>query len=88
MINTEDLLQEIRARLTEAFQPNTLDITDDSAAHAGHGASGGHYSVRIVSTAFRGHSPVDCHRMVYRALGNLMEGDIHALSIQASAPSK
>ncbi|MBA3582225.1 MAG: BolA family transcriptional regulator [Gammaproteobacteria bacterium] len=78
-------VNSIRERLSQTFQPQQLDIVDDSAAHAGHeGAKhGGHFNVYIVSDAFDGKNPIQRHRMVYHALNDLMQGEIHALSIQA-----
>jgi BolA family transcriptional regulator, general stress-responsive regulator len=81
--------QAMRERLA-ALRPVTLDLRDESAQHAGHAgarASGGsHWQLTIVSEAFRGKSAVARHRMVYEALGDLMKRDIHALTIEASAP--
>ena len=79
----------MRERLA-ALAPVALDLRDESAQHAGHAGSrpsgGSHWHLAIVSEAFRGKSPVARHRMVYEALGDLMESDIHALRIEASAP--
>lgn len=86
--NTERI-KEMDRRLNEALQPARLAITDDSHKHVGHpGARDGrgHFTVDIESEAFRGRSPVARHRLVYDALGDLMETDIHALAIRASAP--
>ncbi len=81
----------IRERLA-ALKPARLDIQDESAQHAGHAGSrpegGTHWQVRIVSEAFRGKTPVARHRMVYEALGDLMDRDIHALRIEAFAPEQ
>ncbi|MGZ5034961.1 MAG: BolA family protein [Usitatibacter sp.] len=81
----------IRARLA-ALHPRTLDLRDESEQHAGHAGSrpegGTHWQVRIVSDAFRGKSAVARHRMVYEALGDLMDRDIHALRIEAFAPEQ
>ena len=81
--------EAMRARLA-ALSPSVLELQDESAQHAGHAgarASGGsHWQLRIVSEAFRGRNPVARHRMVYEALGDLMERDIHALRIDARAP--
>ena len=75
-----------------ALQPVRLDLRDESAQHAGHAGArpsgGSHWQLTIVSEAFRGKSPVARHRMVYEALGDLMERDIHALRIEASAPEQ
>ena len=81
----------IREKLA-ALKPARLDIHDESEQHAGHAGSrpegGTHWQVRIVSEAFRGKTPVARHRMVYEALGDLMDRDIHALRIEAFAPEQ
>jgi BolA protein len=81
--------QAMRARLA-ALRPSLLELQDESAQHAGHAGSrpsgGSHWQLTIVSEAFRGRNPVARHRMVYEALGDLMERDIHALRIDARAP--
>ena len=81
--------QAMRARLA-ALSPSLLELQDESAQHAGHAGSrpsgGSHWQLKIVSEAFRGRNPVARHRMVYEALGDLMERDIHALRIDARAP--
>ena len=83
--------EEIRSRLGE-FAPVRLDLVDESASHAGHaGASPGgntHWKLTIVSAAFIGKSTVARHRMVYQALGDLMQQPIHALAINARAPGE
>jgi len=84
-------IERIRARLNEALQPESLEIIDESARHAGHAgaaAGGGHFIVRIVAKAFQGQSPIQRHRLVYDALGDMMQADIHALSIQANTPDE
>ena len=87
MMESHQRMDEMRRRLIEAFSPIALDLQDDSADHIGHGATGGHYSVRIVADAFSGQSTINRHRMVYRALGELMQKEIHALSIRAEPPT-
>jgi BolA protein len=83
-------VEAIRQRLQVAFDPVELEVFDDSHQHAGHeGARDGrgHYRVRVVSAAFAGMSPVARHRAVYAAVDDLLQTDIHALAIQASAPA-
>ncbi|HLZ98303.1 MAG TPA: BolA family transcriptional regulator [Steroidobacteraceae bacterium] len=83
--------QRLRDRLETGFAPLELEIEDESRLHAGHaGAAGGlgHYRVRIVSEAFRGVAPVARHRLVYAAVGDMMQTDIHALTIEASSPPR
>ena len=83
-MNVEQL---IRDRL-EALAPVTLDLVDEAHEHAGHGATGGHYQLTIVSAAFSGKPPLARHRLVYEALGDLMSREIHALKIEAYAPEQ
>ena len=84
-----DREQRLRTRLQTSFAPSQLLIEDESHLHAGHaGAAGGHghYRVRIVAEAFRGVPTVARHRLVYAAVGDLMQTDIHALAIEALSP--
>ncbi len=81
----------IRARLSAELAPLRLELEDESHLHAGHaGAKGGrgHYRVRIVSTRFAGLRAIARHQLVYRSLGELMQTDIHALSITALTPDE
>ncbi|EIC30680.1 MULTISPECIES: BolA family protein [Methylomicrobium] len=82
--------QLIKRLLTEALHPEKLEIIDNSAAHAGHAGNqgGGHYHVTIVSPLFEGKSLVQRHQLVYKALGDLMKQQIHALGINALTPSE
>lgn len=47
-----------------------------------------HYATRLVSTAFEGLKPLARHQLVYRALGERMGREIHALSIEAYTPQE
>ena len=81
----------IRAALQAAFAGAQVEVIDDSAAHAGHAgaASGrGHFRASVLSDAFAGKKLLERHRMVYAALGTMMDTDIHALSISARAPDE
>ena len=81
---------QMRERLA-ALQPAALDITDDSALHAGHAGAaggGGHYTLRIVSARFAGLNRVARHRLVYDTLGTLMQHQIHALALTTLAPAE
>lgn len=80
----------IRARLEAALEPDELDVVDDSRRHAGHAGARdgrGHFQVRILSRRFAGKKTVERHRMVYAALGSLMQTDIHALGLVALSPN-
>ncbi len=74
----------IKNLLTEQLSPSLLEIEDNSAEHAGHASAGGagHFTIHISCSAFEGKSLIQKHRLVYEALGSLMESEIHALSIK------
>lgn len=79
-INSVDFIQQT---LTEKLSPTQLEVIDDSALHVGHaGAGSGHYTVKIAAPLFMGKNLVQCHRLVYEALGGVVGKEIHALSIQ------
>lgn len=91
MTDPSNRVEMLRGRITAALAPVELQILDDSARHAGHeGAKsgGGHFNVRIVSEAFEGKSPIERHRLVYDAVGDAMNRDVHALSIRAYTPDE
>ena len=84
-------IERIRAALTAAFAPQHLVIEDESHRHAGHAGAAtgrGHFRIEIVAGAFAGLPALARHRQVYAALGDLMQTEIHALSIQARAPDE
>ena len=81
----------IRDLLNAALAPGVLELTDESALHAGHAgaASGGsHFRVKIVSSRFEGLRLVMRHRLVYDSVHDMMHTEIHALAITALAPSE
>jgi BolA family transcriptional regulator, general stress-responsive regulator len=83
---TEQRVAMIRQRLEQALAPETLEVIDESHLHVGHpGARDGrgHFRVRIVSPLFHGLPSLARHRRVYAAMGELMQTDIHALTIEA-----
>ena len=82
-----DTLALLRERLA-VLQPESLHIEDESHRHAGHAGArdGGHFRVDIVASVFSGKNTLARHRLVYDAAGDLMQGRIHALAINARAP--
>ena len=85
-----DTISLMRQRLT-SLEPDSVDIVDDSAKHAGHAGAasgGGHFQLTIVSRQFAGKTQVARHRLIYQALGDLMQRQIHALSIAAFTPDQ
>ncbi|MGY2733693.1 BolA family protein [Sphingomonas sp. UYP23] len=86
------LVDEIRERLVAALEPTALDVSNDSAQHAGHlgddGTGESHFSVSVEAAAFTGLSRVARQRLVNTALADLLRDRIHALAIRARAPGE
>jgi BolA protein len=80
----DDIIERIRARL-QRLAPSFVSIADDGARHAGHTGArgGGYYDLHIVSGLFTDQPLIVRHRMIHDALGDLMNGEIHALAIRA-----
>ena len=83
--------QAIRERLA-ALEPHAVELVDESEAHRGHAGyregGGTHWRLSIVSPRFTGQSTLARHRMIYQALGSLMQHPIHALAITARSPEE
>lgn len=78
-------IEKIRQQLINELTPSFLDVIDESHMHRGHvGAQTGlgHFAIIISSAKFRDKKLLECHRMIYAALDNLMKTDIHALRIE------
>jgi BolA protein len=87
---TGPVAAEMLRRLNSALNPTRIELTDDSEQHRGHGGYNpegeSHFSLSIETPAFAGKNRVERQRMIYAALGELMQARVHALSIRASAP--
>ena len=86
-----DRQDQIRHCLETRFSPAELLVKDQSHLHAGHAGAAdgrGHFDVTIVSEEFVDKSRLERHRMVYGALGKLLESDIHALRVKALTPAE
>ncbi len=88
-MRTQDI---IVTKLSDAFAPDSLRVEDESAQHKGHAGHrpGGetHFRVYIVSSAFKGKSRIERHRMINTVLASELSGGVHALAIHASAPDE
>ena len=88
---TTDRKDRIRSLLVAAYSPEDILVKDQSHLHAGHAGARdgkGHFEVQIVAAAFEGMSRIQRHRMVFEVLDDLMQTDIHALSVHAFAPGE
>jgi len=90
-MDKKDRTGTIERLLRDALSPVELLVKDQSHLHAGHAGAAegkGHFDVTIVSDRFEGLTRIARHRVVYDALGTFMASDIHALRINAFAPSE
>jgi len=87
----EQRIAQIKALLAASLAPTVCEVDDESALHAGHAGAasgGGHYRLRLVSSRFEGQPRLARHRLVYDALQDMMQNDIHALAITALTPTE
>lgn len=90
-IESSTRVERIRRQLQQALAAEHIEVIDDSHLHAGHPGARegkGHFRVRIVSPRFAGLRTLQRHQLVYRSLEDMMQTDIHALSIVALAPGE
>jgi stress-induced morphogen len=69
----------IRTRLLSAFPHAHVEVTDLTGTQD-------HFQALVVTPDFEGKSRVEQHKLVYSALGELMNGAIHALALTTRAP--
>ena len=86
------MADRIREKLVVAFQPEHIEVEDDSWRHEGHSGArpGGetHFQVEIVSAGFAGKNRVARQREVYKVLKEEMAGSVHALALVTRAPGE
>jgi acid stress-induced BolA-like protein IbaG/YrbA len=68
--------EDVKAYIAAGLECEHLDVQGD----------GRHFEATIVSPLFEGKSPVQRHQIVYRALGDRMREEIHALSMKTLTP--
>ncbi len=70
--------EQIKTYIQDGLECDFVEVKGD-----GH-----HFEAVIVSPLFRGKSKVQQHQLVYRALGDRMREEIHALSMQTLTPEQ
>ena len=83
------LASQMAQRLQDALQATSLEVIDESGAHAGHAGANGtgfgtHFRVRIASPFFTGKTRVARHRLVYDALQDFIDQGVHAIAIETA----
>jgi BolA protein len=88
-MSVADLIQN---KLQARFNPEQLEVIDESHLHAGHvGARDGgesHFRVKIVSETFDALNRVDRQRLVYEVLAPELDGPVHALALSTLTPKE
>ena len=81
---SERRIQLIKDRLG-SLNPSHINIEDECHLHVGHAGakSGGHFKLNIISDIFKDKSIIERHRIIYKCLNDLMNAEIHAISIKA-----
>jgi BolA protein len=81
------LATQMAQRLHDSLQTTSLEVIDESGAHAGHAGANGtgfgtHFRVRIASPLFTGQTRIARHRLVYDALQDFIDQGVHAIAIE------
>ena len=78
------MVDKIKSAIESQLNIHHIEIIDQSAQHAGHSGNtgGGHYNAYIISDDFMDKSLIQRHRLVYDALENMMQNEIHAFSMK------
>ncbi len=87
----EERLKMVEQRVRAAIDPVHLQILDESHRHRGHEGArsgGSHYRLTVVSERFVGRSRLARHRMLYDAVGDAMNREIHAFALRTYTPEE
>jgi BolA protein len=88
-VSTAEIIEK---KLKTAFDPEVIELTDESEKHRGHGGwrEGGetHFHLRMVSASFAGQGRVQRQRAVNRILAEELAGKVHALAMELRAPGE
>jgi stress-induced morphogen len=76
MIEPHVLEERIRQSIADVQHLHVQDLT----------GTRDHYEATVVSPAFEGLTRIEQHQLVYRALGELMDGPVHALALKTYTP--
>ncbi|BFZ03148.1 hypothetical protein BsWGS_06187 [Bradybaena similaris] len=78
----------IYKQLSEALKPEHLEVINESYMHNVPKGTESHFKVVVVSSAFENVKRIDKHKLVHKALQELLDSSIHALSIVAKTPQE
>ena len=87
------IIKTLEKKLREAFNPDKLEVINESHLHAGHqpgfdGTGESHIRIRIISSHFDGITLVDRHRKINALLNDEIAAGLHAVAIEANSPAE
>tara|TARA_R110000824_G_scaffold288508_3_gene476776 strand:- start:102615 stop:102935 length:321 start_codon:yes stop_codon:yes gene_type:complete len=87
MANIENIAESITAKVTLAFEPEHLELLNESHMHAGP-ATDSHFNLLVVSQQFAQMSRVKRHQAVYKILAEELAAQVHALALHLYSPAE
>lgn len=78
----------IEAKITDALQPEYLEVANESHMHNVPPGSESHFKVTVVTTEFNGKMLVARHRILNQLLKDELNGPVHALSLNTLTPEE
>ena len=87
------MIKSLEKKLHDAFNPDKLEIINESHLHAGHqpgfdGSGESHIRIKLVSSEFDGMNRVERHRKINALLNHEMDRGLHAVAIEAHSPTE
>jgi stress-induced morphogen len=73
-------IQQLKQAIEDGL-PGTLALVEDQKG------TGDHFNAVVISAEFEGKSRIEQHRMVHRAMKEIIEGDLHALHLKTLTPA-
>lgn len=70
--------EQVRKYITDNLECEHIEVEGD----------GSHFQALIVSSAFEGKRSIAHHQLVYKAMGDRMKSEVHALSMRTLTPDE
>tara|TARA_B100000902_G_scaffold11702_1_gene14270 strand:- start:1391 stop:1684 length:294 start_codon:yes stop_codon:yes gene_type:complete len=86
----EELQKIISKKISEVVTVDSIEVYDYTAQHENHATFDGnfHLSMTLISPDFEGMSLIERHQLVYKAVDEYMDGEIHALTMKTYTPEE
>ncbi len=83
-----EVQQQIVQKLQSAFEPDHLQVANESDQHNVPPGSESHFKVIIVASHFESVREVARHQSVYKVLNEELAGSVHALALHTYSPDE